>query len=98
MKNKTIAGNWYAPESYLNTKKSVIYTSLLNTSSSAGDWCGIFIQKQGGKYKVFSFSQENNKKDGFNLYIGNLLFETKKELTNTRLEAIERLSCKILTN
>lgn len=97
MKNKTITGNWYTPEEYLKTKKSVVYTSLLNTSSSAGDWDGIFIRKQGDKYKVFSFYQENRGLSGFNLYIGSLLFETKKELTNTRLEAIERLAYKILT-
>lgn len=98
MKNKTILGNWYSPEKYLKTKKSVVYTSLLNTSSSAGDWGGIFIRKQGDKYKVFSFYQENRGFSGFNLYIGNLLFETKKELTYTRLEAIERLACYIFNN
>lgn len=95
IKNKTIEGNWYSPVQYLKNFKSVVYTTHLETSSSAGNWSGIFIQKIGKKYKVFTFSQEN-RYDGFSLNVGECFLETKKQLTNSRLDAIERLACSIL--
>ena len=98
IQNKTIEGTWYSPINYLNSLKSVVYTTHLETSSSAGNWSGIFIQKIGTKYKVFNFSQENTKHHGFLLYVGECIFETKKELTNSRIDAIERLACGLLFN
>ena len=96
IKNKTIKGNWYSPIKYLENFKSVVYTTHLETSSSAGNWSGIFIQKIGKKYKVFTFSQENDRYSGFSLNIGECFLEITKELTNSRLDAIERLAYSML--
>ena len=95
--NNFISGDWYAVTEYLKTKKSVVYTTHLEMCSSAGNWSGIYIKKIGSIFKVYAFSQEN-KRHGFSFYNGGLLFETRKPLTYTRIEAIERLACKMLFN
>lgn len=55
-----VNGTWYKPAAYLLRFKSVVGAGYIDTTSSAGDWTGYFIQKFGPKsYKVAIFSQEN---------------------------------------
>jgi len=62
-----VPGNWYEPLKKLRSYASVIHAEHLNTTSSAGDWDGFFVQRIGSmKYYVIRFFQENNfPKDGF---------------------------------
>ena len=71
IKDRQIFGNWYAPKEWIKEHKSIVVCGLWNTTSSAGDWDGYFIQKFSGKYGLFIFSQENRAFNGlgFNLYI-----------------------------
>ena len=92
-----VEGGWYEPRKYLkDTFKSVIHSGLLDTTSSAGDWNGYFIQHRGKdrmKY-VIRFSQVNNyPNSGFTLYTDEVVWqvdakmtiiEIEKELTKTR--------------
>jgi len=68
-----VPGNWYAPKEFLNNKfKSVVKSNLYDTSSSAGDWGGWFIQKIGKVFYLIMFYQENNySHSGFTLFTGN---------------------------
>lgn len=65
-----VDGNWYAPEEFLQGFSSVVKTELFNTTSSAGDWDGYFIQKILNRYYLIIFSQVNNGfgASGFTLY------------------------------
>ena len=67
---RTSTNNWYAPaKEFAEKYKSVEHIEYVDTTSSAGDWSGFFIQRI-GKYKWVSiaFSQENNYPgDGFTL-------------------------------
>jgi hypothetical protein len=62
LENRTykVSGNWYAPKYFLKEFKSVEKVELYDTTSSAGDWWGYFIQKIGSKTYLILFSQENN--------------------------------------
>ena len=69
----TINGDWYAPYHFLGKYKSVINVELLNTTSSSGDWFGIFFQLINGTVYAIPFSQENNyPKSGYTLRTGNI--------------------------
>lgn len=67
-----IDGRWYAPSDHLyNDYKSVVCCELINTSSSAGDWSGVFFQRFGNILYAIEFTQENNyPSDGFTLSTG----------------------------
>ena len=55
-----IMGTWYQPKRELEKYKSVARVELCNTTSSAGDWDGVFAQKTGKtKYLIIPFSQTN---------------------------------------
>ncbi len=70
---KLVIGNWYEPVKVLSNYKSVVKVEYLESSSSAGDWSGYFIQKIGNKYYFILFNQENNYPDlSFTLATGNV--------------------------
>lgn len=58
----TDTNNWYAPSSEFHEKHtSIKKMALMDTTSSAGDWSGFFIQKTGERSAVaIPFWQENN--------------------------------------
>lgn len=71
---KGLPDNWYTPEKYLQSFKSVKKTELYDTCSSAGDWSGYFIQKIGKVNYVILFSQENNyPRGGFTITTSNVV-------------------------
>lgn len=52
---------WYTPTEHIKEKyPSVLDTEFTQTSSSAGDWNGLIVQRQGGGVAVIPFSQENH--------------------------------------
>lgn len=56
---------WYTPLDFLRDFASVVHVEHYNTTSSAGDWDGILVQRLGkNKYYVIPFYQEN-KMGGF---------------------------------
>lgn len=55
-----IQGNWYEPKYKLQSYKSVLHAELLDTTSSAGDWNGMFFQLINNTVYVIPFSQTNN--------------------------------------
>ena len=67
-----VLGNWYAPKSTLEEYKSVEKVTILDMTSSAGDWSGLIFQRIGKWVHVIPFSQENRGfgKGGFNVYTG----------------------------
>ena len=55
-----VEGTWYAPQRFLTEKYStVVRAELWNTTSSAGDWDGYFVQRNGNRYYLIIFWQEN---------------------------------------
>lgn len=66
---------WYTPTEYLKEKfVSVMKTEFENTSSSAGDWDGFLLQRNGHSVLVIPFWQENNwPSEGFTLQTGEIL-------------------------
>lgn len=55
-----VEGTWYAPQEFLTEKfSSVVRSQLWNTSNSAGDWDGYFVQKHGRRFYLINFWQEN---------------------------------------
>lgn len=69
----TKTNNWYAPTCEFHEKyKSIERMVLVDTTSSAGDWSGFFVQRTGKKSCVaIPFNQENNYLGiGFTLYTG----------------------------
>lgn len=70
IKNRVVCGNWNSPREWLSNHKSVLMADYYDQTSSAGDWSGYFVQKIGGKYGLFLFSQENRwPLGGYNLNI-----------------------------
>ena len=75
-----IDGHWYAPSEHLESYKSVKRVELVDTTSSAGDWNGFFIQELNGRCYCIPFWQENNyPSSGFTLYTENwfVVFESE---------------------
>lgn len=71
MYKNIIDGNWYAPLHYLQDRARVVEAEHMQTSSSAGDWDGYFIERYKKSYRLTFFSQENRwPRGGFSLYIG----------------------------
>lgn len=84
-----IEGNWYEPVHYLRNKASVIKAELIDTTSSAGDWSGYFIQKVGNKFYVIPFTQENNwPSTGFTLYTNDAIASFEAQPDNTELDEL----------
>lgn len=55
-----IDGSWYAPRNFLQEKfASVVFCDHINTSSSAGNWEGLILQRFGKKLYAVLFFQEN---------------------------------------
>lgn len=50
----------YVKSEILNKYQSIISVIYIDTTSSAGDWTGLLIQKLYGKYYAIPFSQNNN--------------------------------------
>jgi hypothetical protein len=88
-----VEGTWYAPLERLRQFKSVVYATHLNTTSSAGDWDGFFIQRIGRHFHVIPFYQENAcPLHGFKFYTGEVLFiEKDLELTMEEINRITEL-------
>lgn len=89
-KEFNVEGSWYEPRKYLkDTFKSVIHSALLDTTSSAGDWNGYFIQHRGKdriKY-VIRFNQVNNfPKSGFTLYTDEIVLQVDAKITIREIE------------
>lgn len=72
-----VDGSWYAPLEHLKEQEGVTEAHHWDTTSSAGDWDGYFIQKQGNKYYLITFYQENNGfgNVGFTLHTDGVRFE-----------------------
>lgn len=66
MTNRTyhVNGTWYAPQKKLEEMKSVVEAELTDTTSSAGDWSGYFVQKVFRTYYLIEFSQQNDYPEG----------------------------------
>ncbi len=64
-----IDGNWFAPRNFLRDNfEDVVFCDHINTTSSAGNWEGLILQRQQDKVNVILFSQENCfPNDGFSL-------------------------------
>jgi len=93
--NKTIKveGCWHAPVSVLRGHKSIVMAELFNTSSSSGDWDGMFIQVVKYKLKtkryVIPFWQENKfPSNHFELHTGEVFVITDHDITKKELENI----------
>lgn len=56
---KDVEGTWYAPEKHLQQQRDVVRVELWNTTSSAGDWSGYFVQKFKRRFYLITFCQEN---------------------------------------
>jgi hypothetical protein len=83
-----VDGNWYNPRYKLKEFKSVVYAEYINTSSSAGDWDGLFIQKISNRSYAIPFFQKNNYPgSGFTLYTGELFRKWKGYLEPERVAA-----------
>lgn len=68
-----VSGNWYDPKHKLQEYSSVVKVELCDTTSSAGDWSGFFIQKIGRMFYFIPFNQENSypRSGEYTLYTGN---------------------------
>lgn len=56
-----VDGKWFAPREFLEENfSSVVYCNYIDTSSSAGDWSGLILQRLGRKLYATIFSQENS--------------------------------------
>lgn len=63
-----VKGTWYATQKYLQENyTSVKKVEFTNTTSSAGDWSGYFVQKVGLYYYLIPFCQVNEGY-GFTVY------------------------------
>ena len=55
-----VEGTWYAPQRFLTDEyPGVVRAELWNTTSSAGDWDGYFVQKHGRRWFLINFYQYN---------------------------------------
>lgn len=86
-----VEGHWNRPRAFLTENfKSVESAVLMQTSSSAGDWEGVFVQKLHGTYYVIPFSQENNyPSSGFTLRThDDIIASSRLPFTQQELEVI----------
>lgn len=81
--------NWYSSEEKLQSFQSVVLTDLWDTSSSAGDWSGYFVQKLNKVYYLIPFDQSNNwPRYGFTVWTGEVLASWHKKLTREQVQFI----------
>lgn len=80
-----IDGNWFAPRNFLRDNfEDVVFCDHINTTSSAGNWEGLVLQRQQDKVKVILFSQENCfPGDGFSLVTAEKPFMEISEVDDT---------------
>ena len=79
-----IVGDWYAPSKKLKEYASVIKVELIDTTSSAGDWTGLFIQKIKDTFYVIPFFQENAYPySGYRLYTGKVFSSFNCDVTES---------------
>lgn len=50
---------WYTPLRFLKEYKSVTYAEHYNTTSSCGDWSGLFVQHINNRWYAIPFYQQN---------------------------------------
>ena len=64
-----VEGKWFSPREFLKERfPSVVYCNYIDTTSSAGDWTGLIVQRLGQKLYVILFSQENSyPRSGFDI-------------------------------
>jgi hypothetical protein len=64
-------GGWFSAKRFIKeSSESVVFCDHIETTSSAGDWTGLIIQKVENKLHVILFSQENtfSCREGFDIY------------------------------
>ena len=89
-----IDGGWHAPAEYLRSFKSVKQVKYLDTTSSAGDWSGLLIQKLRNRTYLIGFCQENNfPRGGFTLYIGDIETTFEGDITPEQYASIQNTFC-----
>lgn len=73
-----VEGSWYAPKQFIKENfRSVVFCDYISTSSSAGDWNGLIVQRFGNKLSTVIFSQENNHPNsGFTVTTDSKVYET----------------------
>jgi hypothetical protein len=74
-------GNCYSAAMFIKKNfVNVVYCDYIETSSSAGDWTGLFIQKIEEKLYITLFYQENTypSQEGYDIYFNNNVFTVKK--------------------
>lgn len=88
--------NWYSSLRKLESYKSVIRVEFINTSSSAGDWDGYFLQRLNSRIYLIPFSQENNWPHyGFTLYTGRVIASWSENCVVDRQEIYDLLQSEI---
>lgn len=77
-----VGPNWYAPLNLLLYYKNVVKAAHYDTTSSAGDWGGYFIQQTSKcRYALILFWQENRyPKRGYKVNTDNKVLHTFKAL------------------
>ena len=76
-----VQGNWYNPMHKLTEFSSVVKVHLWDTTSSAGDWNGFFVQKIGKNFYVIPFFQVNYR-GGYKLYTEDIKHSWRGEMVH----------------
>lgn len=85
--------DWFASVRHLLKHKSVIEAKFFDTTSSAGDWDGLIVQKLKyglrSWYYIIPFCQENNyPRNGYTVRTGNVFCRLDNCPTENELENI----------
>ena len=84
-----IKDNWYAAREILLQYKSVQSFELCDTTSSAGDWSGVIVQRLNGNTYIIPWGQENNYPHaGYTVYTGEVFCECDGTLTQEDINQI----------
>ncbi len=89
LKNRefVVEGNWWTPLKKLRSYSSVTYANHLETTSSAGNWTGLFFQKIGRFTYIIPFEQVNRYPySGFTLYTGEVWGQYKGKVTQEDID------------
>jgi hypothetical protein len=68
-------GGWFSTKRFIKENfESIVFCDHIETTSSAGDWTGLIIQKADNKLHIIPFSQENTFpcREGFDIYTGDV--------------------------
>jgi hypothetical protein len=91
-----IEGGWNEPLKKLKSYPSVIYADHMETSSSAGDWTGLFFQKIGRFTYIIPFEQVNRyPRSGFTLYTGEVWGQYKGKVTREDIDRAIQEYCNL---